>query len=201
MKIELNKLGKRFNREWIFRGISKTFEANKRYAVTGQNGSGKSTFLQVIAGSTTISEGSITYDNIAAEKIFEQVVIVAPYLELIEEMTLTEFFQFHFSFKTIANNHDIAQVLSAIGLQAAAQKEIRFFSSGMKQRVKLAQAFFSQAPVLLLDEPCTNLDDAGVALYRQLVATQTNNKIVLVASNSEIEYDFCDEQINMMVYK
>jgi ABC-type multidrug transport system ATPase subunit len=201
MKIELNKLGKRFNREWIFRGISKTLEANKRYAVTGQNGSGKSTFLQVIAGSTTISEGSITYDNIAAEKIFEQVVIVAPYLELIEEMTLTEFFQFHFSFKTIANNHDIAQVLSAIGLQAAAQKEIRFFSSGMKQRVKLAQAFFSQAPVLLLDEPCTNLDDAGVALYRQLVATQTNNKIVLVASNSEIEYDFCDEQINMMVYK
>jgi ABC-type multidrug transport system ATPase subunit len=201
MKIELNKLGKRFNREWIFRGISKTLEANKRYAVTGQNGSGKSTFLQVIAGSTTISEGSITYDNIAAEKIFEQVVIVAPYLELIEEMTLTEFFQFHFSFKTIANNHDIAQVLSTIGLQAAAQKEIRFFSSGMKQRVKLAQAFFSQAPVLLLDEPCTNLDDAGVALYRQLVATQTNNKIVLVASNSEIEYDYCDEQINMMVYK
>ncbi len=71
----------------------------------------------------------------------------------------------------------------------------------MKQRVKLAQSIFSDTPVLLLDEPCTNLDAEGVALYRQLINEQSAGRLVIISSNDRQEYDFCGETLNIMDYK
>lgn len=203
MQITLTNTGKRFNREWIFRGFNYEFAAPKKYAITGSNGSGKSTLLQVIAGSLTHSEGTIQFvnsqGNTEPEQHFKYVSVAAPYLELIEEMTANEFLAFHTQFKQL--NISAAEALQIISLSGAADKQIRYYSSGMKQRLKLAQAFFSSCPVLLLDEPTTNLDREGVELYLHLINNYTAGKLVIISSNVTEEYQFCDEVISIKNYK
>ncbi len=205
MTIQLTDAGKRFNRDWIFRHVTYHFYRGKSYAITGPNGSGKSTLLQAIAGSMNMSEG-ICESLIADRKledgeIYKYISIVAPYLEVIEEMSAKEFLLFHASFKPLLSSVTIDEVIKIIGLEKAADKQIRYYSSGMKQRVKLAQAIFSDAPVLLLDEPCTNLDKTGYDLYHQLINSYCSNKLIIVSSNDEKEMDFCEEKISIMDYK
>ena len=209
MKISCHKLGKRFNRDWIFRNFTYDFFASQSYAITGANGSGKSTLLQVIAGSIASSEGSVEYSRlngsnksiIAAEDAFQQLSIAAPYLEVVEEMTATEFFGFHQNFKPFSPGWDTAKIISHVGLEKAANKQIRYYSSGMKQRVKLAQAIFSDVPAVLLDEPATNLDEEGIQLYKDLIENYCKNRLVIISSNDKEEYSFCSESINMLNYK
>ncbi|MEY2639229.1 MAG: hypothetical protein RIR90_711 [Bacteroidota bacterium] len=203
--IRLADAGKRFNREWIFRRLSYVFEQGQSYAIIGANGSGKSTLLQVIAGAMNPSEGQCVYSNndiaIDNELIFQQTAIAAPYLELIEEMTAKEFLDFHQQFKPFQTGFSTDSILEAISMQHAADKQIRYYSSGMKQRIKLAQAIFTDTPALLLDEPCTNLDQQGYALYHQLIRDYCANKLIIVCSNDTQEYDFCTHQLNIMQYK
>jgi ABC-type multidrug transport system ATPase subunit len=205
MHIQLEQTGKKYNREWIFRGLSYTFQAGKKYAITGPNGSGKSTLLQTIAGSTVLSEGSIQYSTagqtVAPENAFKNISICAPYLTLIEEMTALEFLAFHESFKSFMPGITPSAILEIIDLTSAANKQIRYFSSGMKQRIKLAQAIFSDVPVLFLDEPCTNLDETGYALYQLLIQNYASHKLIIVSSNDKAEYHFCEEVIDIKKYK
>lgn len=210
--VKLFNVGKRFNREWIFRHCSYTFTSGKNYAITGPNGSGKSTLLQVIAGATLHNEGSVEYQNeqresnnekqkTSNEQEYKNISIAAPYLELIEEMTAKEMLVFHSKFKPLIQSLHIEDMLQIVGLENAINKQIRYFSSGMKQRLKLAQAFFSNTPVLLLDEPTTNLDADGIALYQTLISNYTKDKLVIVSSNVKQEYDFCEEVIEIGNFK
>jgi len=203
MRISVIDAGKRFNREWIFRNLSLELHSNQHYAITGHNGSGKSTLLQCIAGSTMLSEGEVIFNNngkiIPNEEVFSHVSICAPYLEVIEEMTALEFFVYHQQFKSFQYNTAIADIIDQIGLSKHAHKQIRYFSSGMKQRIKLAQAFFSETPVLLLDEPCTNLDQSGIALFKDLLSNHTNNRIVIISSNDQSEIEGCTQLIQLGV--
>lgn len=211
MTISLTNTGKRFNRDWIFRHLNFQFVQGTAYAITGPNGSGKSTLLQVIAGALSPSEGNIQYEaksgqlppgnRIDSDTIYLHLSVAAPYLDLIEEMTLQEFLHFHRQFKPLLPSVTIPEIIALTGLEKATHKQIRYFSSGMKQRVKLAQAVFSDVPVLLLDEPCTNLDGEGVVLYHQLISAYCRNRLIIVSSNDETEYTFCSEQLNINNYK
>ncbi len=205
MKVSLTDAGKRFNRDWIFRHFTYTFEKGNSYAITGPNGSGKSTLLQVLSGSMQLSEGggqwTMGTGQLTNEEVYRQVSICAPYLEVVEEMTLKEFLEFHHHFKPFLSSVSIDDIISTIGLKEAIHKQIRYYSSGMKQRVKLAQAIFSDTPFLLMDEPCTNLDTTGIELYHQLINQYCNNRLVIVSSNDEIEYRFCNERINITEHK
>jgi ABC-type multidrug transport system ATPase subunit len=205
MNIKLTNLGKRYNREWVFRNLSFQFDINKHYAITGPNGSGKSTLLQIIAGSAIYNEGVIEYHQldkiIEPEKIFRKISFAAPYLDLVEEMTLTEFLNFHHKMKSWIAPLDTKQIIFLSCLEKSAHKQIRYFSSGMKQRVKLAQAVFSNVPVVLLDEPTTNLDEEGIQLYKTLVENFCKNRLVIISSNDKEEYSFCDECIDMLNHK
>jgi len=205
MKITLIDAGKRFNRDWIFRHLSYEFLPRQHYAITGPNGSGKSTLLQLIAGAIGISEGGIRYmasdSEIPPEQAYRHLSLSAPYLDLIEEMTATEFLRFHHAFKPFLATLSIPEILDSVGLAAAAHKQIRFFSSGMKQRIKLAQTLFSDTPVVLLDEPTTNFDAEGVALYQHLIRKYGIGRLVIVSSNDPQEYDFCEKRINIMEHK
>ena len=205
MKVSLTDAGKRFNRDWIFRHFNYQFESGQSYAIIGPNGSGKSTLLQALSGAMQLSEGNIQYsiNNIqcANEEIFNKVSICAPYLEVVEEMTLKEFLHFHEGFKPFLPQLTIEKIISIIGLEKAVNKQIRYYSSGMKQRVRLAQAIFSDVPAILLDEPCTNLDAAGISLYHQLITDYCKSRLVIVSSNDEVEYGFCGKRINIMDFK
>ena len=138
---------------------------------------------------------------IEPEKIFKKISFAAPYLELVEEMTLIEFFSFHHKMKGWIDTFDSKTIISLLGLEKSAHKQIRYYSSGMKQRVKLAQAIFSDVPVVLLDEPLTNLDEEGISLYQNLIHNYCKNRLVIVSSNDKKEYSFCDEVIDMRDYK
>jgi ABC-type multidrug transport system ATPase subunit len=205
MTIIFYKAGKRFNRDWIFRNADLTFLPGCSYAITGSNGSGKSTLLQTVAGSIEVSEGKIEWrvnnTSIDANSIYSFLTISAPYVEVIEEMSAAEFLQFHQQFKPLIRNISISEILKLVGLEKAAKRQIRYYSSGMKQRLKLAQAIFSDAPLLLLDEPCTNLDVAGYELYHKLIKDYAKNKTIIVSSNDVNEFSFCEEVINIMDYK
>ncbi|MES2478513.1 MAG: ABC transporter ATP-binding protein [Bacteroidota bacterium] len=205
MKISVEAISKRFLQHNIFRNVSLNFETNNSYALLGANGSGKSTLLRIIAGMQAPTKGTVSYSLeeklIPSDEIFKKISFCAPGIELIEEMTLEEMLQFHFSFKKILNNLSVAEIIGIIGLEAAKDKFVGNFSSGMKQRVKLAQAIFSDTPVLMLDEPCTNLDQAGVEQYRDWVKQYSKNRLLIIASNEEREYDFCQHKIKMEAYK
>lgn len=205
MTISLSDAGKRFNRDWIFRHFNYTFEAGQSYAITGPNGSGKSTLLQALSGGMMLSEGTIQYsvNNTpkSTDDIYQQVSICAPYLEVVEEMTLTEFLDFHHGFKAFLPGVTTDTIIHSIGLEKAVNKQIRYYSSGMKQRVKLAQCIFSATPIVLLDEPCTNLDSTGIDLYHRLIADHCKDRLVVVSSNDEVEYKFCGQKVNMGDYK
>jgi len=212
MKITLIDAGKRFNRDWVFRHFHYEFTTSHTYAITGPNGSGKSTLLQALAGSIGISQGSIVYGGdqagpdgermaILPDQIFQHLSIAAPYLEVIEEMTAHEFLHFHASFKPLLPCWTVKDILMRVGLGNAAGKQIRYYSSGMKQRVRLAQAIFSHVPLVLLDEPCTNLDKDGITLYRQLIEELGRGRLIVVSSNDPQEYDFCEKIISIMDYK
>lgn len=215
MTISLSDAGKRFNREWIFRHLTYQFETGNSYAIIGPNGSGKSTLLQVISGAAHINEGALSYLNdvgssklelrgsgqVPAEMYYKHVSICAPYLDLVEEMTLKEFFNFHHGFKPFMTGVTIESIVSVLGLERAINKQIRYYSSGMKQRVKLAQSILSDTPIVLLDEPCTNLDAAGITLYHTLINDYCKQRLVIVSSNDEVEYRFCHQKINISEYK
>jgi ABC-type multidrug transport system ATPase subunit len=204
MKITLIDAGKRFNRDWIFRHLNYEFQTGHTYAITGPNGSGKSTLLQSIAGAMAISEGNIRYDNgapVPPEQAYQHLSLAAPYLQLVEEMTVTEFLHFHATFKPLLPGISAAGIIRKVGLETAAHKQMRYYSSGMKQRVRLAQAIFSDSTLVLLDEPCTNLDTEGIGLYRELIAQYTPGRLVIVSSNDIQEYEFCEERIDIRNYR
>lgn len=208
MHITLANSGKRFNRDWIFKGINYTFSSGNAYAIVGNNGSGKSTLLQAIASILPLNEGSLVWtetsqsQSLPTEMVYKSLAIVAPYLELIEEMTAMEFLKFHASFKPFIPTLSYDLILDAVELPTSAHnKQIRFFSSGMKQRIKLAQAVCCDVPVILLDEPCTNLDKNGYALYNRLIERFCKDKLIIVSSNDEGEYFFCRNKMNIQDYK
>lgn len=205
MEIILEDIGRRFNRDWVFQQLNYRFTAGSCYAILGPNGSGKSTLLQVVSSALTPSAGRIAYLNegkaIDADDIYQYLSIAAPYLELIEEFTLAEQIRFHFTHKRFLSGFGVGSLIDRLGLAHAQDKQLRFFSSGMKQRVKLGLACCADVPIVLLDEPTSNLDEDGVAWYLQLVTQTSADRLVLVCSNQEREYGFCDHTLTITDYK
>lgn len=208
MKITLTKIGKRYNYEWIFRNINYEFTSDNSYVIQGANGSGKSTLLQLIAASSIPSEGEIKVENnssskiIETENIFRYISYAAPYLQLFEDFTLFESIEFHSKFKPFVNLLPTQKIISIAQLDKSRNKQVKHFSSGMKQRVKLALAILSDTPILLLDEPATNLDKQTIVWYQELIENYAKNKLVIVCSNQqEHEYSFCNRKIIMEEYK
>jgi ABC-type multidrug transport system ATPase subunit len=205
IKITLENIGRRFNREWIFRGIDQTFIQGETYAVLGPNGSGKSTLLQVLNGSLAPSTGKLNYffgdSTIEAERVFQHLSLATPYLELIEEFTLAEVIDFHFKFKPYKAGIDTAGVIELLNMNSSKNKPVRYFSSGMKQRLKLALAFCADTPMLMLDEPTSNLDTQGVDWYLSLVQQYAQGRLTIICSNQRHEYSFCKNILNILDYK
>ncbi len=205
MKISLEHISKRFQKHWVFKDIHYSFSLPGAYALLGPNGCGKSTLLRIIAGMQSPSLGKVIYNhdnaNIDPKKLFPLISFCAPGQELIEELTFREFLEFHFSFKKVLQGIDIEWIIENSGIKQAADKPIADYSSGMKQRVKLAQAIFSDTPALLLDEPCTNLDQNGVEQYEEWMERFGKGRLIFVASNDPREYFFCRERLMMEDYK
>lgn len=206
MNISLQQVGKRYRFEWIFKNIDYHIQSGECHAILGMNGSGKSTLMKILSGHLTPSKGQVSFEQngevIHNNKIYSHISYAAPYIELIEELTLKEAIKFHQKFKPFiqdVTNNDILEIIALP--KSANHKEIRFFSSGMKQRVKLALAMLGSSTLILLDEPTTNLDTQGMDWYLQLVKEHLNGRTIVVASNEERDYTFCNHSLNILDYK
>ena len=204
MKIEASNLGKRFNRDWIFKNVSITVEHYSSLAITGSNGSGKSTLLQVLSSLTVPSVGTVSFfsesQKIDDSDVYKKISYVSPYQEIIEEMTLAEMLAFHQSFKQVSIK-DSTSFAAYCGINKGQNKEIRYFSSGMKQRVKLGLALLSDTPLLFLDEPTSNLDEQGSKWYLSEVNKLLGKKTIVIASNIPEEYGFAEQVLRIGDYQ
>jgi ABC-type multidrug transport system ATPase subunit len=202
MDVSLHAAGKRFNQDWIFRKLDLELRQGDSLAVLGGNGSGKSTLLRVISGIMGISEGAIAYQSegvsIAPEAVYRDVSIAAPYLELPGLYTLEESLEFHFRFKKPKQGMKLESMLERSGLAAHRKKFVYHFSSGMKQRLKLCLAFFSDTSLLLLDEPLSNLDSSAIDWYREILPEFSNDRTLVVCSNHDTrEFELCQSVLEI----
>lgn len=205
MDIALEDVGKRYNRTWIFSKVQHHFTSGTSYAILGNNGSGKSTLLQVVSGFLSPTEGKVIYreanQEVPASDFYQHFSWVAPYVEVPEEFSFRELLEFHFSFKPLLKGMGLREIPAVAGLTAAANQPLTEYSSGMKQRVRLCLALFSDVPVLLLDEPTTHLDRAGISWYREVVQEYATNRLLIISSNQEHEFDFCQQQLQVGRWK
>lgn len=201
MEIIADDIGKKYGKEWVIRNLSFTVPSSASLAIVGSNGSGKSSLLRILSGASPPSAGEVFYQfenrTIFPEQFYQYIAIAAPYLELIEEMTLLEIVSFHKGFKSFQDGRSSMDVIETMRLTDSTHKEIRNFSSGMKQRVKLGLSIFSDTPILLLDEPCSNLDPKGIDWYLGQLSLQVKKRTILICSNQPYEYPFCQNTLHL----
>ena len=206
MRLDAHNLGRRYGRQWIFRQLNHTFQPGTATAILGPNGAGKSTLLSILAGQLLPTEGQLGYSLsdklISISKVPKYLAYCAPYLELPEDFTLLELLAFHTRLKPLRPGLSVAGLVDLMYLQKARHQPVRTFSSGMKQRLKLGLALYAAAPLLLLDEPTTNLDAQGAAWYQEHVArVRDAGRLVIVSSNVPAEYAFCEAQVLITDYQ
>jgi len=205
LHITTQELGKRFNRDWIFRNLTFNFTSGNTYAIVGPNGSGKSTLLHVLWGQVPATSGTVRYaqtnTEISVEQVHQHISIATPYMDLIDEFTLLEQLQFHFKLKKSRDNMSIENMLDRMNLVHAKDKYLSNFSSGMRQRLKLALAFFTEADIIFLDEPGTNLDSQAFAWYLKELNSLPDTMLTFIASNQPAEYPEKSIVLNVADYK
>lgn len=206
LSIQLNNLGKKYNREWIFKDLDYQIHANQKLLISGGNGSGKSTLLQVLSGFITPNAGSLTYQlsekNIASEKIKDHISFASPYLHLLEDLTLQELVNHIKIYKPFVKQLNTVELIDRLELTQSTNKYIKQFSSGMKQRLKLGLAILSDTPLLLLDEPVSNLDKNAISWYKNIISEHSSNRTIIVCSNAVgDEHFFCDSELVVTDFK
>lgn len=208
LRISLRGLGRKFQRHWVFRGLDFELRAGEPTAILGANGAGKSTLLAVVAGWLPTTEGSISYqfgkELLPTDDLYRHTALAAPYLDLPDELTVLEAAAFQARLKPLRPGvAGPAAVIAHARLDGPlAHRLVRDLSSGMRQRLRLALALLSDARLVLLDEPTSNLDRTGIDWYQTLIAeTCTAERLVLVASNVPEEYGFCTQRLDLAAFR
>lgn len=201
MEIRAEQLSKRYFYQWIIRDLDCVFEENKRYAITGRNGSGKSTLIKILSGYLSPSSGKLHYKingkEVHISQVYKSLTMAAPYTDLIQEFSLEEMFEFHLKFKQFKNPMTFREFESIIELKSQGSKQIRFFSSGMKQKVQLALAVLSDSKLLLLDEPTSYLDENAKRWFSQLMDQHRSHRTIILASNDRFDIDLCENLLSL----
>ncbi|MCH8554287.1 MAG: ATP-binding cassette domain-containing protein [Schleiferiaceae bacterium] len=206
MVCKLEDVSKVYQNSRIFHGVNLTLESGFYGVVLGGNGSGKSTLLKIVSGGLMPTTGKVSFalpsKNLTGFEMVRHLSFAAPYIDLIEDLTMRELLHFSQKFKPFKRGISTDEVAAYSGLMRFLDKPVKYFSSGMKQRLKLTIAILSDTAMLLLDEPHSNLDQKGMQWYQDLLGNHLQNRIVLVGSNhQEGEYFFANECIDIADYK
>jgi len=193
-----DSLSKRFGTRKVFSEIDFDLATGDSLAVVGRNGSGKSTLVKVLLSLLRPTKGTVKFLNDDVEMDEDQfrsrISFVAPYLNLYDHLTAEENLKF---FATVAGDNvtgkEIDQLLARVGLEGRGMDMVAGYSSGMKQRLKYAVALLNKPDFLFLDEPTSNLDEAGKKIVFDLVDEYRAGAIVIVATNEEEEYSLAKQ--------
>lgn len=198
----VRELAKSYGRRGIFRGVSFALSAGQSLAITGANGSGKSTLVRILCGLARASHGTVEYRVgervVGAGERLGLIGVVAPDLVLYDELTAWENLRFFARVRGLRRDEgELAALLEEVGLAGRGADLVGTFSSGMRQRLKYAFATLHRPPVLFLDEPTANLDEAGVALVRRIIERQRARGILVVATNEREELSYGDRILRL----
>ena len=192
MRISLQHVSKRYDLTYILKGVQAEFEGPGYYGIQGRNGSGKSTLLKAISGVIDFSEGSIAFfdgDQPLPQKVWrEELIFSAPYILLTQDFCLREMLAFYMEFREFSAPLAYKDFLDVLEWKDPKDKMIKHFSSGMQQRVNLALAILTKSRILLLDEPSSYLDTHAKAWFHRLLAHEAEQKLVIIASNDEGDF-------------
>jgi len=197
LRISCSDIAKKYVKEVLFKDFNYTFEQNGKYAILGSNSSGKSTLLKIIGKAISPNKGEIVYS--LSQGTESLVSFCSPEMHLLDDFTVREMFELHFNFKKAKLTKEEQWEIS--GLKSFLDKKYIELSSGLKNKVKLTLALFSDTPALLLDEPCTNFDEVNLKWYNEMIDNYCSSQLIIVASNQQIEYHFCKNHINLSQFK
>jgi len=204
--LEINNLSKNFGRRLIFRDINYTIRKNTVLGISGNNGSGKSTFMKIVAGVLSPNKGEIVHSingiKIVDNELFNYIGFVSPYLVLYEEFSAEENLKIFSKIRGIKFNSEYSKELfEKLNLFNRRKEFVKNYSSGMKQRLKYIFALLHQPELLLLDEPTSNLDSEGKEAVYYIIEKFSEHKTVIIASNEEQDLKYCKELIKLENYK
>lgn len=201
LTLKASGLGKKFVRHWVFRNLDFEWQTGSCVAITGGNGSGKSTLIQVVSGALPPTEGQLDYfltnSLIELDHWYKCLSLASPALELPDTLSLRQLLAFHLQLKPVEGGLPVEAVAEKLDLKNELDKDLRLFSSGMRQRVKLGLALWADAPLIMLDEPTSHLDAHYTAWYLAELDKVRSRKLVLIASNDPIEYPDADIILRM----
>jgi ABC-type multidrug transport system ATPase subunit len=202
MDLSCTDIAKKYKREQLFSGFTYHFKQGQHYAILGPNSSGKSTLLKMLAGLVEPTAGSVEWrdgDRLIEDNHYAYYSFSSPEMDLYIDFTVTDMVDLHFSLKKCKTEQKT--FWSETELELFKHKAFGELSSGLQNKIKLSLALFTETPVLLLDEPCTNFDENNTAWYHTMVQRYCDTQLIVVASNQEHEYFFCPNRVDLKHYK
>lgn len=200
MEIRLNAVSKSYGRGNVLNRLDLNISSGEKLAVLGTNGSGKSTLLMLLSSQLLPDSGEVRYSHtgseVKAEDAYKYISIVTPSMELPGEITTAAVASLYFSLRPISHGLTMTDFPRVCLDKAHHQKKISELSTGMRQRIRLGLAVMTEAPLLLLDEPLSNLDQAGQQWFAEIISRYAADKTIVVASNHNTqEYGFCNRTL------
>ena len=184
--VEIRGLSKRFGNVLAVDDLSFDIQAGRVTGFLGPNGAGKSTTLRALLGLVRPNAGTATFGGRRYEELERPSTKVGAVLED-AAFHPGRTGRNHLRVLAVTGQHPperIGLVLEAVGLTAAADRRVKGYSMGMRQRLAIASALLGDPEVLILDEPTNGLDPPGIAWMRAMVREQaTRGRAVLVSSH------------------
>lgn len=198
--VAVKKLSKEYSHRRLFADVSVTIPDRSVFVVLGQNGAGKTTFLRILCGLVPATSGQVDFvlngNLLTTAQKRAGLGLVSPDLQLYGQLSAVENLEFFSGVRGLPFTLQRArEILEFVGLKGRGHDYVGTFSSGMKQRMKYAQALLHEPHILVLDEPTANLDEVGVALVDTIVRRQKEKGIVIMATNEPQEVCYGDQQL------
>lgn len=181
----------------VFDGFSAEYLNNKIYGVVGNNATGKSTLLKLIAGNLCYSKGLITYTAnntpLNKRKLNTELSFMAPYINLLPELSAKENYYFLSKMRSQEINNAILEVLlSTFNIKNYYNTPIKKLSTGTINKFKFISNMILPSSFLLFDEVFSNLDQKSTVLVKDAILKYKDKKVIIITSHKEAEIDFCD---------
>lgn len=198
-KLEVKNLSHSYqdgmNKKKVLNDINVNFESGNFYAILGESGSGKTTFLSILSGLLKIENGDLIYNDKSIKKIghnnyrLKMVNIIFQNYNLISYMTAVENVETLMDIRKVKvknKKEEAYKLLRKVGInKETADRNVNLLSGGESQRVAIARSLASDIPILVADEPTGNLDNENeeniIKLFKKLAK---DGKIVIVVTHS-----------------